>query len=476
MSITPDVLANCRGHKVLVIEPFFYTPHVETGLEIAKVLSDTNAVTFAGPDALKCVTDETYKFTGRVLVNLSRKRNVSKFVSPSVAKLSREDIAVLKEVPHPAEVSRLVSLCDDDIDLAKVDNLDLGMGLRSSLVTLTRETSVSPRDYPDYSIALARDALVLYRLTKKLIRTKQFDLVVLFNGRRAPVRAIRRACEALGTRYFVHELGSSINKYALFDCATPHQPTGYRSWVDSWWRVADDPMRNARHFLDRRRQGIATSWYSFTGSQRKGEFPAKAHRKRVTFFTSSEDELAAIGDELRADSPFCDQSAAIRMLSAACRQRDYEFIIRFHPNTSSTETSLMQTAKEAAEIVCEPSSGIDSYALAESSDIVFTQNSTIGIESAVLGKPVYYTGRNIFESCRTVRRIRTGDDLSTALDGCAEVDQLDAFKYANFLGTHGIEFKYYKARGFLSGSYLGKDLNSPLGTIRDLRLRLAHGG
>lgn len=476
MSITPDVLANCRGQKILVIEPFFYTPHVETGLEIAKILSDNNAVTFAGPDALKCVTDETYKITGRILVNLTRKRSVSKFLSPSVAKLSREDIAVLKEVPDVAEVSRLVALCDDDVDLAKVDNLDLGMGLRSSLVTLTRDTSVSPRDFPNYSMALARDALVLYRLTKKLIRTNHFDLVVLFNGRRAPVRAIRRACEALGTRYFVHELGSSISKYALFDCATPHQPTGYRGWVDTWWRVADDPMRNAQHFLDRRRQGIATSWYSFTGNQMKGEFPEKTQRKRVTFFTSSEDELAAIGDELRSDSPFCDQGAAIRMLGAACRQRDYEFIVRFHPNTSSKETSLMLTAQETAEIVCEPSSGIDTYALAGSSDIVFTHNSTIGIESAAVGKPVYYTGRNMFESCLSVRRIRTDEDLATALDGCAQIDQLDAFKYANFLATHGIEFRYYKARGFLSGTYLGKDLNSPLATIRELRLRLAHGG
>ena len=86
------------------------------------------------------------------------------------------------------------------------------MGIRSSLVSLTRDTSVDPQDYRDYVVALGRDAVLLYRLTRELIRRERFEIVAFFNGRFAPVRAIRRACEELGIRYFVHERGSSIDK------------------------------------------------------------------------------------------------------------------------------------------------------------------------------------------------------------------------------------------------------------------------
>lgn len=476
MSMTSDNLHGIAGQKLLVLEPFFATPHVETGLEITRILSVNNEVTYVGPDALRCVTAETHRLPGKVMVNLSRKRRVSDYVHPTVHKMTRREILALTARPDAAEVSSIIDFHSASFDSATLDGFDLGMGIKSSLLSLTRDTSVSPTDHISYSMSLARDAVMLYRLTVDLLRTRQYDGVVLFNGRLAPVRAIRRACEATGTRYFVHERGSSNDKYAVYDCATPHQPAKYRGWVDTWWQSAHEPMRNAREFLDRRRNGIVTSWYSYTGEQVKGTIPPGSGRKRVTFFTSSEDELAAIGDELPSDSAFCDQITAITSLGAACRERGWEFVIRFHPNTSKHATSLMQIAEESAEVICAPSGKVDSYALAESSDLVFTQNSTMGIEAASAGKSVFYTGRNIFEACRSVRRVKTDADLSEALDTCAQPDPLDAFKYANFFGTHGISYRYYKPRGVLSGTYLGADLNAPLSTLRDLKLYLTRGG
>jgi capsule polysaccharide modification protein KpsS len=112
----------------------------------------------------------------------------------------------------------------------------------------------------------------------------------------------------------------------------------------------------------------------------------------------------------------------------------------------------------------------------DSSDIVFTQNSTVGIEAAAAGKPVFYTGRNLFEHCRSVRRIMDDGDLSSALDISPAADPVDALRYANFFGEHGIPYRYYEPRGFLSGKYHGTDLNGPLSRIRDLKLRLTRGG
>lgn len=476
MSMTPEQLYDCRGQNILVLEPFYYTPHLETGLEIAEILAQENKVTYVGPDILKCTTDETYKFTARALIALSRKRHASRFLSPDAGSISAEEIAAVRRDIDPVDVNALLVGETNDIKSVMYGNFDLGMGVISSLLSLTRDTRVDFNDHRDYALELARDAVMLYRLTTALIRSKRIDTVVLFNGRVAPVRAIRRACEAAGTRYLIHERGSSTDKYAVYDCATPHQPKGYRDWADAWWRAVDDPARNARNFLEKRRRGIPTSWYSYIGKQVQGRIPEKTDRTRVVFYTSSEDELAAIGDELTADTPFCDQGLSIRSVAAACRERDFELIVRFHPNTSDKEAALIRTAEEVADVVCLPSSDVDSYALMDTSDIVFTHNSTVGIEAATTGKPVFYTGRSIFECCTSVRRIMADGDISEALTPLAGLDPLDALKYANFMGTHGIPYRYYQPRGIVSGSYKGKDLNAPLAQLRDLKLRLTRGG
>jgi hypothetical protein len=460
----------------LIIEPFFYTPHIETSLELAERLAERNKVEYIGPDILQCTTDETYKFTSRALIRLSRKRRASRYLSDAVRVYGRSEIQAMTQWLDLPDVRQVVDLQTPDLREVKFENFDIGMGILSSLLSLTRDTRVDPSRYAHFAMALARDALMLYRLTEKLIHDNRYDTVCFFNGRLAPVRGIRRACEASSTRYIVHERGSSSSKFALFDCATPHQPAGYRKWVDAWWSAFDDPERHARDFLQKRRRGIATSWYSFTGRQVEGNIPLKRDRRRVTFFTSSEDELAAIGDELQPDSRFCEQTHAIRAVGAACRERGIEYLVRFHPNTPASATGLMRAARDASDSVFEPSSEVDSYALFDSSDIVFTQNSTIGIEAAASGKPVFYAGRNIFEHCRSVRRIINDEDLTRALETLENADTDDALKYANFLGCHGIDYRYYKPRGVMSGTYRGVDLNAPLAGLRDLKLRLTRGG
>jgi len=127
MSLTPEFLGDCQGLKILVIEPFFYTPHVETGLEIAERLSERNEVAYIGPDRLRCVTDETYKFTSRVQINLSRKRKVSGYLHGPIRVFTRQDIEALKrgiELPDPEQ---LLDLGDPDLAGVKYQGFDIGI-------------------------------------------------------------------------------------------------------------------------------------------------------------------------------------------------------------------------------------------------------------------------------------------------------------------------------------------------------------
>jgi hypothetical protein len=476
MSLTPEFLAATSGQKILIIEPFYYTPHVETGLEVAEIFSEQNDVTYVGPDVLQCVTDETWRPRTRLRLSMSRKRNVSRYVGRKVRAYRRDEIASIERHLDLPDVRSFLDPTSPNLQSLKFENFDLGMGLISSLISLARDADYDRARYSDLALALGRDAIKLYRLTQELVRASGCDMVILFNGRVASMRGIRRACEALGVRYIVRELGSSKDKYALFDGATPHQPEPMRRWVDDWWNYVNEPEAKARAFLAKLRRKVSTSWYSYTVKQDLGHSPPRDGRKRVTFYTSSDDELIAIGDELPPDSPYCEQAHAIRSVGQACRDRGYEFIVRFHPNTPASQQDLIMAAREVSPTVLEPSSHFDTYALMDSSDIVFTQNSTVGIEASADGKPVFYTGRNLFEQCRSVRRIMNASDLAAALEPAEPADPIDALRFANFFAEHGIPYRYYEPRGFLSGKYKGVDLNGPLSALRDVKLRLTRGG
>jgi hypothetical protein len=98
------------------------------------------------------------------------------------------------------------------------------------------------------------------------------------------------------------------------------------------------------------------------------------------------------------------------------------------------------------------------------------------MEAAAAGKPVFYTGRNYWEHCTSVRRIMDDRDVAAALDIPDALDPADAVRYAYFFSFHGIPHVHYQPRGFLSGTYRGCDLNGALSGLRDVKLRLTRGG
>ncbi len=476
MSINEATLQQLSGQRCLVIEPYFQTPAVETGLEIAKILARQNTVFYLGPDRLACVTDESYLFTGRVLNRLSRKRRVSRYLSAAAFQVPPEKLRTLiQDLPRDRFHTFLRDV-GENLSTAIYENFDLGQSLRSSMISLTRNTDWVADPEDPFTRRLALDALVLYELTLRLIERLRIDLVVLFNGRLASVRGIRRASEAKGIRWWVHERGARLDKFAIYECSTPHQPSSYRAWVDDWWGWSADGEQRAATFLQNRRAGVQTNWFVFTRKQQAGALPPRDSRRRVVFFTSSEDEMAAIGDEFAPDSPLCVQAVALRELGQACRDAGHELVVRFHPNTPQGEQHLTAAAHQAADIVCTPQSQVDTYALMDSADVVLTHNSTAGLEAAASGKPAFYTGRNIFEGCASMRRVKSRLDLRAAMDSQHGFDRTDALKYLNFLAVHGIPYRTYRPRGFISGSFDGRDLNFPLSTLRDLRVRWKRGG
>ena len=475
MSLHETTLHAQSGRRCLVVEPYFQTPAVETGLEIAGILARKNEVIYLGPDQLKCRTDEDYRVTTRILHALTRKRWVSRYRRDGVQTLRAAELASLRNKDRRTQLATFLDAAGEDLGTATYQNFDLGQAVRSSMISVTRDLAWVASASDPFTHRLSLDALLVYELTRDLIRQRDIDLVLLFNGRMAAVRAVRRAAEAHDVQWWSHERGATFDKYAIYDGATSHLPSHYRTWVDNWWGWIDDAPQRAREFVQKRRQGSQTNWFAFTRHQEQGHIPPRDERRRIVYFTSSEDEVAAIGDDLRPDSPLCQQEVAIQTLGEACREAGHELIVRFHPNTPDGEFHSMTAARQAADTVCGPSSKVDTYALMDSADVVFTHNSTAGLEAAAVGKPAFSTGRNIYEDCASMRRIKTPQEMADALNATEGFDTEDAYRYFNYLAMQGIPYRDYAPRGLLSGSYGGKDLNFPLSTLRDFKVRQKRG-
>ena len=143
MSLPEAALHAETSKRCLVIEPLYQTPAVETGLEVAEILARKNTVTYLGPDRLGCTNDDLYRFTGRMLIRLSRKRRVSAYVAGDVEAMSR---ATLREHVESINSAALAAFLDNhasDLASARYDRLDLGQSLRSSLISLTRDTDTA---------------------------------------------------------------------------------------------------------------------------------------------------------------------------------------------------------------------------------------------------------------------------------------------------------------------------------------------
>lgn len=128
------------------------------------------------------------------------------------------------------------------------------------------------------------------------------------------------------------------------------------------------------------------------------KMPVGINKKSITFFTSSNHEKQPFDEWNYFEGDFFDQIEAARSLKDISRINGFKLIIRRHPNSVSingidTEEKYWKEFMNDSNVVyISPHSRIDSYALIRKSTLIFTHESTIGLEAIFLGKPSYATG------------------------------------------------------------------------------------
>lgn len=338
---------------------------------------------------------------------------------------------------------------------ARFRGLPLGEWSLSSMNSYFRQFPPhldSPSVASVYRNYLVSAALTAVALTTYLDRNV-VDGVILFNGRQSITRVAMEICLARGIRVLTHERGEyqreHLNARANAHCMSP---LPFQDFWKEWGGVplTRGALEQARMWLVQRRYGANLAWIPFSksvgGGSVRRQLNLDATKPLLALFTSSTDEVA--GDPLM-QGPYGSQADWVGDVVDWVRTHtEVELVIKVHPNlggnsyigAATQELAIYEKMRPTLPPnvrMVMPQDNVSAYSLSDEADIGLTFGSVIGLEMAMLGKPVLLASRAFYEHGSTFHTVRSREQLPGLLAKCLESHdsreiQRDAFRLAYY--------------------------------------------
>lgn len=347
---------------------------------------------------------------------------------------------------------------------------DLGWGALSSTIQVLRDPVCASEEAVVLLKRFTKTSILSYLGVQSYLENEPpFSKAYIFNGRFASTRGAFRACQEVdGMAVILHERGSSIRKYALFEGDLLHTRAMWRKRIKETWDAEPDIGRKegiGSLFYEERREGVAVGWKSFLDLQSAGALPEDwdSKRKNIVIFNSSEDEFAGIGDEWK-NHVYEMQNEGVRKIVTEGLERypSVHFYLRMHPNLIGVENqdvSRLRAIQSNNFSLIEADSSISTYALLDAADKVVSFGSTVGIEATFWGKPSIMAGHSFYEHLGAVYCPENHDEVMAMIgQDLPPCPKLGAVIYGYHLRTFGTEFKYWQADDFTLGRFNSRPL------------------
>jgi Capsule polysaccharide biosynthesis protein len=289
---------------------------------------------------------------------------------------------------------------------------------------------------------------------KNYLEANTIDSALLFNGRQSITRVALELFRRRGIPVLTHERAEyqrgHINVKPNAHCMSPEP---FRDFWNNWGQtpLSRQSLDVTLKWLVQRRYGANLAWIPFnTSSVRDSSLRTRMNlsedKRLFALFTSSSDEVA--GDP-QMRGPYESQDVWVRdVVKWAGSRNDVELIIKVHPNLggnqyigeASGELRIYEEMKSALPAnvrIVLPKDSANAYSLAEEADVGLTFGSTIGLEMAMLGKPVVLASRALYEHGSQVLTVRSKESLAGILERCLESSasreiQREAFRLAYY--------------------------------------------
>lgn len=294
-----------------------------------------------------------------------------------------------------------------EISAFKYDGEKIGLGVTSSIVSLTRDHRFNTQKYQNRINKTLQSSIEVYDFLKKQIKDIKPDIVYFFNGRIHTHLPVRLLCEKFGLEYYSYEVSLQKNHFVLLKNKTVHHSVSIDrvAALQNSWTVAK--QLEGEKILQRMRSGDPDgNHWTFLKNQKKNILPKKfnKYKRNIAIFCGTLDEYEGI--EWGTNKIYHpDQTKGIEcILEEFENNHDFFFYVRVHPNMADLPRRTSQLAdiqkinlRFKNALVIWPEEKVDTYALMEVCEKVVTFGSTIGVEATFWGRPSILADHSLFE-------------------------------------------------------------------------------
>ena len=372
---------------------------------------------------------------------------------------NRQASSIQCKICKKAQLSRIKSLCGEDISIKSLDelcsneidqlasnmifnyssiddlksiryqNVEIGYAALSSYVTYTRNIDItfssSIKAYLDY---LMRIQVKLILIAQTITETFKPDLVVIHNGRFAHYKPIYEYAKNNNIDYLITETiiaadGTIMKEF--FHNSIPHSIDAKTNLISKFWlnyKDVEHKVDHARLFFENRKYAKFAGDKIYVKDQVLGVLPDTwdSNKENILIFNSSEDEYFAISSEYDNKALFKSQLEGIkRIVENYASDSSKHFTLRVHPNLKNVNykyhTELYNLNYNNLTII-PASSVISTYSLLDAADKVIVFGSTIGIESTYWGKPTINLAYALYENMDVVYCPKSEIELWSLID------------------------------------------------------------
>jgi hypothetical protein len=449
-------------NRILFFEFWNSTPHLQTSLELSYKLSDKNEIFFLfGGHTVNYIENVNFKYNDErdlpeiVGARLIKNSNIKFQLSVKFPKVSNENLSL------PTSLSEILNY--------KYKDFSVGRAAASSLMYELGHSMPNPIEYLDHIREIIISGIQVYEYAKKFILNNKINETYVFNGRFCNQAAVAAAANSLGIKVLYHERGANKDKFYLEEFV-PHDMLEIQKRILEVWNTASlinsvTATTIASEFFENSRNGKEMGWKSFITNQQKGCLPNLNKKKKIiTYFSSSDDEYAALTDICKWRY-WPNQFAAIKSLIKICQECSFELYIRLHPNLKNKHPEDVQKWRdlehESFVSLIPPESSIDTYKLIEESSVVVVSGTTVGIESVYWGTPCINLGPSYYSELGAVYQPNSDSELKSLLMSSElEAHKEKALPYGYYFNSFGNNFTIFKPIDLDSGTFMGVDINN----------------
>ena len=351
---------------------------------------------------------------------------------------------------------RLDSL--EDLERFQWDGFNFGLATLSHMSTMYRKSEPLSQDEIFQARNLLINSLSHYLFFCEKL-PKNIEKVLLWGGRRPSEAPMAFFAKKRGIPLCYFESAASDDSYYL-SSNQPSHPLEIANEIMNWsqdFSKSRGSQSTAADYFKALEEGVlsAPGYRSYAMIEKTLNLPKKLDKKRIVIFTSTawEWKYSHLRPEIDK-SEFWDMHATIEKICLDEELvRDFEVIVRWHPNTSSAHKS---DKARVQEIVLNSGNGVEhisyesqinSYVLLNSADIVITMGSSIGVEACFRSKPVILLGQCDYSNLGVAYEPRNYDEFRLLLNSpLSPLDKRGAIMWANYRQFHGTKMKFVNGK------------------------------